>query len=74
MAHRAVDPTFAKRAAIISHATVALDGQENAMQWLQQPNRNLGNRTPLEVLSHGSQEEMQAVDELLVALEHGMYS
>ncbi len=74
MAHMAVDPTFAKTAEIISHATVALDGKENAMQWLQQPHPNLSNKTPLEVLSHGSPEERQAVDDLLTALEYGMYT
>jgi putative toxin-antitoxin system antitoxin component (TIGR02293 family) len=74
MAHMVVDPTFARRAEIISHATVALDGQANAMQWLQEPNRALTNRTPLQVLSVGSPEDMQTVDDLLTALEHGMYA
>jgi putative toxin-antitoxin system antitoxin component (TIGR02293 family) len=73
MAHMAVDPAFARRAEIISHATEALDGQVNAMQWLNEPNRALANRTPLEFLSNGSYEDMQKIDDLLTALEHGIY-
>ena len=58
MAQVAVDPVFARRAEVISHATEALDGQVNAMPWLKEPHRALANRTPLEVLSTGDHEWM----------------
>ncbi len=74
MAHMAVDPAAARKADIVAHATVALDGRVNAMRWLQQPHRNLNNRTPLDVLFEGNPEEMQQVDELLSALEYGIHT
>ena len=73
MAHMAVDPTLATRTKVIEHATIALDGWANAMQWLEQPNPHLDNKTPLEVLFQGTPEDVQRVDELLVALEYGMF-
>jgi uncharacterized protein (DUF2384 family) len=73
MASMALDPTPAERTKVIQHATEALDGWANATQWLQQPNPNLDNRTPLEVLFQGSPEDVRKVDELLIALEYGMF-
>jgi hypothetical protein len=69
-----VDPLEVRKAEIIAHATVALDGQKNAMQWLQRANPNLADRPPLEVLTHGRPEEQQLVDELLYALEFGIHT
>jgi uncharacterized protein (DUF2384 family) len=69
-----IDPLEVRKAEIIAHATVALDGQKNVMQWLQQANPNLADRPPLEVLTHGSPEEQQQVDELLYALEFGIHT
>jgi uncharacterized protein (DUF2384 family) len=59
---------------IVAHATVALDTQGNAMRWLQQPNADLTGRTPLDVLFQGIPEEMQQVDDLLSAMEFGVYT
>lgn len=64
----------ARRAEIIAHATEALDGQANAMQWLQQPNRSLAGRTPLEVLTEDAPEAAERVDELLYGIEYGMFA
>ncbi len=74
MSRMAVDPRPAKAAEVIAHAVIALDGQANAMRWLKRPNRNLTNRTPLDVLFQGSPDDMQEVDELLFALENGIYT
>ncbi len=63
----------ARTAEIIAHATEALDGQANAMQWLQKPNRSLGGKSPLDVLTDGGPEGAERVDELLYGLEYGMY-
>jgi hypothetical protein len=63
-----------RKAEIIAHATEALDGQVDAMQWLQQPNRSLGGRTPLEVLTEDAAEETERVDELLYGIEYGMFA
>jgi len=64
----------ARRAEIIAHATEALDGQVNAMQWLQEPNRSLGGRSPLAVLTEDTPEAAELVDELLYGLEYGMFA
>jgi len=64
----------ARRAEIIAHATEALDGQANAMQWLQQANRSLAGRTPLEVLTEDAPEAAERVDELLYGIEYGMFA
>jgi uncharacterized protein (DUF2384 family) len=63
-----------RKAEIIAHATEALDGQTNALHWLQQPHRSLGGRAPLDLLSRGSAEEAEQVDELLYGLEYGIYA
>ncbi|MBV9223974.1 MAG: DUF2384 domain-containing protein [Acidobacteriaceae bacterium] len=63
----------ARKAEIIAHATEALDGQVNAMRWLQKPNRSLSGKTPLDVLTKGKPEDAEQVDELLYGLEYGMY-
>ena len=62
------------RSEIIAHATEALDCHTNAMRWLQKPNLCLAGKTPLDVLTHGSSEETEPVDELLYGLEYGMYA
>ena len=74
MAQLALDANAARTAEVIAHATVALDGQANAMQWLKQANPNLSDKTPLDILFHGLPEEVQLVDELLSALENGIYT
>ncbi len=73
MAQMAVDARAARTAEVIAHATVALDGKANAMQWLQQPNPHLGNKTPLQVAFNGEPDELERVDELLSALENGIH-
>ena len=74
MAHMVMDAATPRRAEVIAHAAVALDGQQNAMRWLQQPNGDLAGRTPLEVLFQGTPDEMQKIDDLLSALEFGVYT
>lgn len=64
---------WVRKAEIIAHATEALDGQANAMDWLQRPNPGLGGKAPLNVLTHGDIDEVNRVDELLYGLEYGMY-
>jgi len=64
----------ARRAEIIAHATEALDGQANAMQWLQHANSSLAGRTPLEVLTEDAPEAAERVDELLYGIEYGMFA
>ena len=64
----------ARRAEIIAHATEALDGQVNAMHWLQDANRSLGGRSPLAVLTEDTPEAAELVDELLYGLEYGMFA
>jgi len=64
----------ARRAEIIAHATEALDGQVNAMHCLQEPNRSLGGRSPLAVLTEDTPEAAEIVDELLYGIEYGMYA
>jgi uncharacterized protein (DUF2384 family) len=63
-----------KRYQIIAHATESLDGQQNAMDWLQEPSPNMGGRTPLEVLDTANPEELQRLDDILTALDYGMHS
>ena len=72
MASLAQDPQSLKKADIIAHATEAL-GRGNAMQWLQAPNAALSNRTPLKTIFEGQPEELQLLEELLFAFEHGVY-
>jgi len=64
----------ARRAEIIAHATEALDGQANAMNWLQEANRSLGGRSPLAVLTEDTPEAAEIVDELLYGIEYGMFA
>ncbi|HXM43834.1 MAG TPA: MbcA/ParS/Xre antitoxin family protein [Bryobacteraceae bacterium] len=64
----------ARRAEIVAHATEALDGQVNAMHWLQEANRSLGGRSPLAVLTEDTPEAADLVDELLYGIEYGMFA
>jgi uncharacterized protein (DUF2384 family) len=64
----------ARRAEIIAHATEALDGQVNAMHWLQEANRSLAGRSPLAVLTEDTPEAAKVVDELLYGIEYGMFA
>ena len=64
----------ARRAEIIAHATEALDGQVNAMHWLQEANHSLGGRSPLAVPTEDTPEAAELVDELLYGLEYGMFA
>lgn len=63
----------ARKAEVVAHATETLDGQANAMGWLQRPNRSLAGKSPLDVLTNGAPEDIERVDELLYAIEYGMY-
>lgn len=54
MTNQIADPVVLRRAEIIAHPAVSLDGQKNAMDWLQKPSPTMGGRTPLEVLSEGA--------------------
>lgn len=63
----------AERTKVIQHATEALDGWDNAMQWLEYPNPHLSKRRPLDVLFNGTPEEVQRVDELLSSIQQGIY-
>jgi uncharacterized protein (DUF2384 family) len=72
MANQIADPVGLRRTEIIAHAGLSLDGQKNAIEWLQKPSPNMGGRTPLEVLSQGKPEELQQLDDVLTALDYGM--
>ena len=74
MAQLVADPVGLRRAEIIAHATVSLDGRENAMNWLQKSCPQMGGRTPLEVLAQGTPEELQELDDVLTALDYGMHT
>ncbi len=73
MTNMAVNPAALRIAEIVAHATVALDGKENSLAWLQKPNAALGDRTPLEVLAQDDPAAIQQLDEQLTALEYGMH-
>lgn len=73
MAQTVADPRMARAASVIAHATEALDGKANAMEWLQRPHSHLGNKTPLYVAFQGEPEEVDRIDELLSALENGIH-
>jgi len=44
------------------------------MRWLQQQNADIAGRTPLEVLFVGTPEERQQVDDMLSAMEYGVFT
>jgi hypothetical protein len=71
------DPVLVRAVEAIAHATVALDGQANAMAWLRKPNPHLANKTPLLAICHaifdGDPTEIDLLDELLSALENGIH-
>lgn len=73
MAQIAIDRRTARTAEVIAHAAVALDGQANALTWLQRPHSYLENKTPLYVAFNGTPEEVDRIDELLSALENGIH-
>jgi uncharacterized protein (DUF2384 family) len=58
----------------MAHATESLDGQANALDWLQKPSPNMGGRTPLEVLDNADPAELQQLDDILTALDYGMHT
>ena len=72
MASFAHDSIPLKKADLIAHATEAL-GRENALQWLQTPNAAIDDRMPLDVIFEGQPENLQLLDELLAAFEHGVF-
>ncbi len=74
MPYMTIDAAPPRIAEVSAHATVALDGQQNAMRWLQQPNGDISGRTPLAVLFGGTPEELQKVDDLLSAMEFGIFN
>jgi len=74
MAFTTMDASTLRIAEVIAHATVALDGQRNALRWLQQPNDDLSGRTPLELLFLGTPEQSQQVNDLLSAMEYGVFT
>jgi uncharacterized protein (DUF2384 family) len=74
MTNPIADPIGLRRAEIIAHAAVSLDGQKNAMDWLQRPSPHMGGRTPLHVLGEGNPDELQQLDDVLTALDYGMHT
>jgi putative toxin-antitoxin system antitoxin component (TIGR02293 family) len=48
-----------------------LEGEDKARAWLQKPNRGLGGVTPLSLLD--TDRGTRAVEDALMAIEHGMY-
>jgi len=60
------------RRRIVERASEILGGQEEALRWLNAPNRALGGQPPTVLLEtdHG----LQQVEEILGRIEHGVYS
>jgi len=74
MAQLAVDPAVLRRYQIMAHATEALDGQQNAMNWLQKSSAKMGGKTPWEILDTADPDELQQLDDIQTALDYGMYA
>ena len=74
MAGLAINVIGLRRYQIMAHATESLDGQQNALAWLQKQSANMGGRTPLAILEIGEPWELQQLDDLLTALDYGMYA
>jgi uncharacterized protein (DUF2384 family) len=73
VASTARDPLMIRKAEVIAHATCALEGKDNAMRWLESPNHALSDRTPLDLVFSGQLSDLQMVDELLSAIEYGVF-
>jgi putative toxin-antitoxin system antitoxin component (TIGR02293 family) len=56
----------------LAHAIDVLGSREKARRWLGEPNRALGGASPMSLLDTGL--GAQAVDELLVRIDHGVFS
>jgi putative toxin-antitoxin system antitoxin component (TIGR02293 family) len=59
-------------AEILEKAAAYFGGRERAMQWLKTPQRGLGGKTPLAFAKTGP--GAQEVKDLLIRLEHGVFS
>lgn len=57
---------------VLEHALAVFDTEEQAEAWLSLPNRTLCGETPLALLE--SDTGVQAVDEALTRLEHGVFA
>lgn len=57
---------------IAAHAVMALGGIEQATRWLMTPNLALGGVVPLTLLD--TDVGTRAVDDVLLRVEHGVYS
>jgi putative toxin-antitoxin system antitoxin component (TIGR02293 family) len=57
---------------IAAHATNALGGLDKARQWLITPNRALGGAAPINLLD--TDVGTRAVEDVLLRIEHGVYS
>lgn len=57
---------------IAAQAEGVLGGREKAADWLQEPNRALGGRTPLQQLD--TDPGARQVEDLLLRIAHGVYS
>lgn len=60
----------ARVARMVARAEEALGDAGRAHRWLQQPNRSLGGRTPLELLD--SDPGSRSVERVLLRIEHGI--
>ncbi len=73
---RVLDPAESERvvrlAGTLAHATEVLGSREKARQWLRAPNRALGGESPLSLLD--TEIGARAVDDVLVRIEHGVFS
>ena len=63
---------LARVARVIGRAEDALGGRDTAHRWLRKPNRALGGRRPLELLTSDIGARM--VEQVLGRIEHGVYS
>jgi putative toxin-antitoxin system antitoxin component (TIGR02293 family) len=60
-------------ACVTARAQQVFAGQPSyASAWLRQPNSSLGERIPLQLLT--TESGALAVEELLIAIEHGMFA
>src|SRR5512146_176133 len=75
-AHSRLKPDESERVArlmrIISLATLVLESEEHAREWLKRPLRELGGRTPLQLAA--TEPGAREVERVLGRLEHGIFA
>jgi putative toxin-antitoxin system antitoxin component (TIGR02293 family) len=59
-------------ARVYAHATEVFETEDDARDWLKDPNRALGRKRPLDLLD--TDIGVQKVDALLTRIQHGVYS